>query len=212
MAIIGNRNGNGGGISAGTYVIVLNNIYDLGLQAPPPGAAQKGEKPKYKRAYCFHLLDEDNGGRIHRISAIVTDSMGEKSRLREVVRALRGGKEFTGEEMRAGGYDDKTILGKSCMGVIGVDTSSGKQKSSIVSYAPLARGMTPLKPEPEPLAPPWVVTMQAARMDVDKECVEVKAVEPPPAEVKTPAPKAPCATPAAITDWDPNEDYGAETE
>lgn len=160
-----NRNGSGGGnIPDGSQEIVLDDTWDLGLQNQPNGAAD--DKPSYKHAYCFHGMDDNN--HVFRISATLTDSMGEKSRLVELVRALLG-RSLTAAEIRAGQIDEKLLVGKSCLGNIVSKIANGRTRSSIQTYSPLPRGMKPLEHLPEPTPPKWVIEAQAARLDAPEE-------------------------------------------
>lgn len=173
-----NRNGNGGTpLEAGTYVACLDHIYDLGLQAPPEGFKTKEEQPKYKQAFRFHIERED--GDIYRLSSIVTDSTGEKSRFREVVRALRGS-DLTRDEINSGTFDDNSIIGRSCLIRVRVKNGNGSEKPAIDSYTALPKGMQAIKRVPETEIPRWVEDMLAARLD--KPVVKVAEPEQPSVE------------------------------
>jgi len=156
-----NRNGNSGSnIPTGAQELVLDNKWDLGLQNQPNGATD--DKPTYKHAYCFHCLDEND--RVCRISATITNNMGEKSKFQELVRALLG-RSLTPAEIKAGQIDDSVLVGKSCLGNIVSKVVNGRTRTSIQNYTPLPRGMAPLTHVPEATPPKWVVDAQALRLD-----------------------------------------------
>jgi hypothetical protein len=165
-----NRNGNGGTpIEAGTYAACLDHIHDLGLQAPPEGYKTKDEGPKYKRAFRFHVIKEN--GEIYRLSAIVTDCTGEKSRFREIVWALRGS-DLTREEIQSDTIADVAIIGRSCLVTVRIKTVNGGDKTCIDSYAALPKGMKALPRMPESEIPKWVADMIAVRLDKPAVTVE----------------------------------------
>lgn len=150
----------------GTHHATLAAVYSIGLQ---PGF--KGEQPKSKHVYVFELgekiPDGNYAGEPYIISAIHTDSLNDKSRLIEVIRALRGG--LTDQEIQADEFNPESLIGLNCKIVIVNKVNAGKTTATIVSYlkrdatAPL---LTPTFDRSK--VPAWIKRLQDLRLDKPK--------------------------------------------
>lgn len=185
MTIMVGRNGDSSALlTSGTYVGVLDHIYDVGKQ--PPGEKFPDEDPKYKYVFGFHVAVDN---KIFRLSATVTDTLHEKSRMRAVLRALRG-HDLTSDEMQSGGFDISNVIGRSCFLNVSVKMSNGKMRSAIEGFSALPRGTPGLQRLPEVEPPAHVREALARRLDKPDKVSTPSAPEaragdaPPPSQPK----------------------------
>lgn len=147
----------------GVHNAVLAAAFSLGLQ---PGF--QDEHPKRKHVYVFELEekipDGSYAGEPYIISATYTDSFHEKSRLTEVIRALKGCG-LTAQEMKSG-FDPETLVGLNCKIVTVNRVNAAKTSATIVSFlkrdasAPL---LTPTFDRSK--VPNWVQRLRDQRLD-----------------------------------------------
>jgi len=146
-----------------THAAVLAAVYSIGLQ---PG--YNDDQPRSKHVYVFELGEKKPGGNFagepYVISGTYTDSLNEKSRLFEIVCALRDG--LTAQEMQSGEFNPESLIGLNCKIVTVNKTNAGKTTATILSFlkrddtAPL---LTPTFDRTR--VPTWVRRMQEQRLD-----------------------------------------------
>ncbi len=157
------RNGSKSLPPEGPVAACLDSIDDIFKQ---PGF--DGGEAKYKHVYRYHIEECIKEGRlagqVYRISDIISDSLHEKSKLRKVIKALRG-YDLTPDEIRSANIDFGSILKKTCLVTISHKMAKGSLRACIDGYAQLPHGMKPLTWMPEKEVPEWVRQMQAARLD-----------------------------------------------
>ena len=146
----------------GSHNAVLAAVFSLGLQV-----GFKDEKPKPKHVYMFELGKKIPSGPLegepYIISGIYTDSPNEKSRLSEVIRALKG--ELTVSEIE-NGFNPESMIGLGCTIVTNNQIRAGKTMPSIVSIIKRESSMPLLVPTLDrSKVPDWVKKMQDQRLD-----------------------------------------------
>ena len=146
----------------GAHNAVLAAVYSIGLQ---PGF--QDEKPKTKHVYVFELGDKIPDGSLagepYIISGIYTDSLNEKSRLFEAIRALKGG--LTTQEIQAG-FDPDSMVGLGCTIIATHTTNAGKITAGIASIIKRDNSMPLLIPTLDrSKVPDWIKRMQDQRLD-----------------------------------------------
>jgi len=149
----------------GVHDVVLSAVYSLGLQ---PGF--QDEQPKSKHVYVFELAEKIPDGTLagqpYIISGTYTDSLNEKSRLTEVIRALKGG--LTAQEMQSG-FDNESLIGLNCKIVTVNKTNAGKTTATIVSFLKRDSSTPLLTPTfDRSKVPTWVKRLQDQRLDKPK--------------------------------------------
>jgi len=146
----------------GSHSAVVAGVYSIGLH---PGF--QGEQPKRKHVILFELdeiIPEGKyTGQPYIVSNMYNDNLNEKSRLVEVVRALKGG--LTSQETQSG-FDPESLCGAKCTIVTVNKTNGCKTSTSIVSVLRRDNSLPPLVPTfDRTKVPAWVQRLQSQRLD-----------------------------------------------
>lgn len=120
----------------GSYAAVCYKIIDIGTQE----GEYQGVKNLKRQVIIGWELNElmttgENAGKPFVVSKFYTASLSEKATLRHDLAGWRG-RDFTADELS--GFEDKNILGKSCMLSL---TLTDKGKIRVSSVAKLPKGM-----------------------------------------------------------------------
>lgn len=123
----------------GQYPAVCVDFLDLGNRVK----SYPGAEPKL--AYCVALVfqtgEQNEGGRLHEVSAEFTASMHEKASLRKLLEDWRG-KTYTKDEVKQGIPADK-LVGRPCLLTVEhKESGSGRVYAKIRGIGPLPKAMT----------------------------------------------------------------------